>query len=123
MRFSPNIAKMTTNLHGLLKKGNEFIWQEQHSNDFQAIMHELCSPKLLKYYDSKKDLYLEVNASQKAIGMTLLQSIKNDHDQSEAHGVDKFKVDARVEDSKNKPIPHDLLPVAYGSKMLTDAEN
>ena len=116
-RFSPNIAKMTINLCGLLKKGNEFIWQEQHSKDFQAIIHELCSPKLLKYYDSKKDLYLEVNASQKAIGMALLQSVKNDH----AHGVDKFKLDARVEDPENKPIPHDLMPVAYGSKTLTDA--
>ena len=118
-RFSPNIAKMTINLCGLLKKGNEFIWQEQHSKDFQAIIHELCSPKLLKYYDSKKDLYLEVDASQKAIGMALLQSVKNDH----AHGVDKFKLDARVEDPENKPIPHDLMPVAYGSKTLTDAES
>ena len=122
-RFSPNIAKMTINLPGLLRKGNEFIWQEQHSNDFQAIIHELCSPKLLKYYDSKKDLYLEVDASQKAIGMALLQSNKNDHDHSEAHGVDKFKLDARLEDSENKPIPHDLMPVAYGSKTLTDAES
>ena len=110
---------MTINLHGLLKKGNEFIWQEQHSNNFQAIIHELCSPKLLKYYDSKKDLYLEVDASQKAIGMALLQSVKNDH----AHGVDKFTVDARVENSENKTIPHDLMPVAYGSKTLTDAES
>ena len=123
LRFNPNIAKMPINLCGLLKKGNEFVWQEQHSNDFQAIIHELCSPKLLRYYDSKKDLYLEVDASQKAIGMALLQSVKNDHDHNEAHGVDKFTVDARVEDSEYKPIPHDLMPAAYGSKTLTDAES
>ena len=78
---------------------------------------------MLKYYDSKKNLYLEVNASQKAIGMALLQSVKNDHDQSEAHGVDQLKVDTRIDDSENKQIPNDLLPVAYGSKTLTDAES
>ena len=66
---------------------------------------------------------MEVDASQKAVGMALLQSNKNDHDHSKAHGVDKFKLDARVEDSENKPIPHDLMPVAYGSKTLTDAES
>ena len=30
-RFSPNIAKMTTNLRALLKKGTEFLWHPQHS--------------------------------------------------------------------------------------------
>ena len=79
---------MTLNLRTLLKKGNEFIWQPQHSEDFKAIIQELCSPKLLKYYDSRKKLYLEVNASQRAIGMALMQSIQEEqHEhQSEAHG-------------------------------------
>ena len=67
-RFSPNIAKMTLNLRTLLKKENEFLWYPQHSKDFKAIVDELCNPKLLKYYDSKKKLYLEVDASQKAVG-------------------------------------------------------
>ena len=71
-RFSPNIAKMTVNLRALLKKENEFLWHPQHSKDFKAIVDELCSPKLLKYYNSKKKLYLEVDASQKAIGMALM---------------------------------------------------
>ena len=74
-RFSPNIAKMTCNLRALLKKGTEFIWLPQHTTDFKSIVDELCSPKLLKYYDSTKKLYLEVDASQKAIDMALLQSV------------------------------------------------
>ena len=75
-RFSPNIAKMMTNLSALLQKDTEFLWHQQHSADFKAIVQELCNPKLLKYYDSKKKLYLEVDASQKAIGMALLQSVQ-----------------------------------------------
>ena len=72
-QFSPNIAKMTCNLRALLKKNTEFLWLPQHSIDFKAIVQELSSPKLLKYYDSTKKLYLEVEASQKA----LMQSVQN----------------------------------------------
>ena len=78
-RFSPNVANMTTSLHTLLKKGNEFVWLPHHSEDFKCIIQELCSPKLLKSYDSKRNLYLEVNASKKAIGMVILQSVQNEH--------------------------------------------
>ena len=119
-RFSPYIAKMTINLRALLKKKNDFIWQPQHSVDFQSIIKELCSPKLLKYYDCNKDLYLEVDASQKAIGMALLQSVSY-HDHSEAHYVKK--VDAKIDNLENKHIPSNLLSVAYGSKTLTDVES
>ena len=55
-RLSPNVAKMTTSLHVLLKKGNEFVWLQQHSEDFKCVIQELCSPKLLKYCDRKKTL-------------------------------------------------------------------
>ena len=79
-RFSLNIAKMTCNLRALLKRNTEFLWLPQHSADFKAIVQELCSLKLLKYYDGTKKLYLEVDASQKAIGMALMQSVQNEHE-------------------------------------------
>ena len=50
--FSPNITKMSTNLRALLKKGMEFLWHPQHSVDFKAIVQELSSQRLLKYYNS-----------------------------------------------------------------------
>ena len=88
-RFSLNIAKLTCNLRALLKKENEFLWHPQHSKDFKAIVDELCSPKLLKYYDSKKKLYLEVDASQKAIGMALIKSVQNEHESEATDGQQK----------------------------------
>ena len=51
----------------------------QHSANFQAIV-QLCNPKLLKYYNSKKKLYLELDAGQKVIGMALLQSVQEEHE-------------------------------------------
>ena len=121
-RFSPNIPKMTTNLRSLLKKGTEFLWLPQHSTDFKAIVDELCSPKLLKYYDSTKKLYLEVDASQKAIGKALLQSVLEDPE-SKADGYQESGVEFDINSDIKSTIPTDLLPVAYGSKTLTDTES
>ena len=113
---------MTCNLRALLKKGTEFLWLPQHSIDFKAIVDELCSPKLLKYYDGTKKLYLAVDASQKAIGMALLQSVQEDCE-SEADGCQQNQVETNVNDCEKIIIPNDLLPVAYGSKTLTDTES
>ena len=121
-RFSPNIAKMTCNLRALLKKNTEFLWLPQHSKDFKSIVQELCSPKLLKYYDSTKNLYLEVDASQKAIGMALLQSVQEEHESKANNGHQENQVETNVNDCEKSIIPDDLLPVAYGSKTLNDAE-
>ena len=96
-RFNPNIAKMICNLRALLKKSTEFLWLPQHSDDFKHIVQQLCSPELLKYYDSSKKLYLAVDASQKAIGMALLQSVHEDFE-SEADGCQQNWVEANVND-------------------------
>ena len=79
---------MTCNLRAFLKKNTEFLWLPQHSFDFKAIVQELCSPKLLKYYESSKKLYLEVNASQKAIGIALMQSVQ-EHESEAIDGQHK----------------------------------
>ena len=113
---------MTCNLRALLKKNTEFLWLPQHSADFKAIVQELCSPKLLKYYDGTKKLYLEVDASQKAISMALMQSVQNEHESKAIDGQHEDWVEASVNDCGKPNIPSDLLPVAYSSKTLTDAE-
>ena len=114
---------MTCNLRALLKKGTEFIWLPQHSTDFKTIEEELCSPKLLKYYDSTKKLYLEVDASQKAVGMALLQSVQEEHESRANNGHQENWVESNVNDCEKPIIPNDLLSVAYGSKTLTDTES
>ena len=65
---------------------------------------------------------MEVNASQKAIGMALMQSVQNEHESEAIDGQHEDRVEASVSDCGKTNIPSDLLPVAYGSKTLTDAE-
>ena len=102
------------------------MWHPQHSADFKAIVDELCSPKLLKYCDSNKKLYLEVDASQKAIGMALLQSVHEEHASgygSEADRCQESGVETNSNSNAKSIIPTDMLPVAYGSKTHTDTES
>ena len=96
-RFEPKIADLTHTLRSLLKKSNEFIWTDVHSDDFKKLINIMCnSPKLLRYYRPDLDLYFETDASGAAIGMVLLQSEQNDRSS--------------------------LYPIAYGSKTLTSAD-
>ena len=96
-RFEPKIADLTHRLRSLLKKSNEFIWTNVHSEDFRRLIEIMCnSPKLLRYYRPDLDLYLETDASGVAIGMALLKSEQNDGSS--------------------------LYPIAYGSKTLTSAK-
>ena len=83
-------------------------------------------PKLLKFYNGNKKLYLEVDASQKAIGMALLQSIHEEHARgygSEADGCQESGVEFESNSSVKFIILIDFLPVAYGNKTLTDTES
>ena len=65
---------------------------------------------------------MEVDASQKAIGMALMQSVQNEHESEAIDSQHQNWVEASVNDCKKTIIPSDLLPVAYGSKTLTDAK-
>ena len=96
-QFEPKFADLTHRLRSLLKKSNEFIWTNVHSEDFRKLIDTMCnSPKLLRYYRPDLDLYLETDASGVAIGMALLQSEQNDRSS--------------------------LYPIAYGNKTLTSAK-
>ena len=106
------------NLRALLKKNTGFLWLPQHTTDFKAVVEELCSPKLLKYYDSTKKLYLEVDASQKAIGMALCQSVQHEHESEAIDGQHQNRVEASVNDWEKSIIPNDLLPVATAVRPL-----
>ena len=51
-----------------------------------------------------------------------MQSVQNEHESEAIDGQHEDWVEASVNDCGKPNIPNDLLPVAYGSKTLTDAE-
>ena len=64
---------------------------------------------------------MEVDVSQKAIGMALMQSVQEEHE-SKANQCLSAGVETNTNNDQKCIIPSDLLPVVYGSKTFTDAE-
>ena len=54
--------------------------------------------------------------------MALMQSVQNERESEAIDGQHEDWVEACVNDCGKPNIPTDLLPVAYGSKTLSDAE-
>ena len=60
---------------------------------------------MLKFYDPNLPIYIETDTSQKGIGVVLLQPLDKNYTLDE------------------HDIPNSLVPVAFASKTLTDAEH
>ena len=72
-RFSDKLASLTAPLRALLKKDSEFSWSPSHEKAFDAIKTEISAVTALRYYDPKKALVLQVDASGTGLGAALMQ--------------------------------------------------
>ena len=73
--FIENYAKIADPLFALLKKGETFVWHEQHEKAFEMLKEALMSSKILAYPDFSKSFILETDASNKGIGCVISQEI------------------------------------------------
>ena len=103
-KFIPHLSALCAPLQDLLKSDSEYMWSANHQICFEQIKDAVCKDVTLKFYDPNLPLYIETDASQKGIGVVLLQPIDKNYTLDE-HG-----------------IPTSLMPVAFASKTLTDAE-
>ena len=72
--FIPNFSDKSQPLRDLLKKDTPFVLHEDHINCFNELKAFLSSEACLAYYDPKKPVTLEVDASQKGVSAALLQN-------------------------------------------------
>ena len=70
---APELAKKAEPLRGLLKKGNEFLWQDSHEAAMADIKRYCVSLPSLTFFDYKRETRLIVDASRKGIGFCLQQ--------------------------------------------------
>ena len=75
-KFVPNLAAKTQDLRALVKKNAEFVWEETHTKIFESLKDELKDNMTLQYFDPKKEIVIECDASQKGLGACLLQDGK-----------------------------------------------
>jgi len=77
-KFAPNLSEITSPLRKLLVKDVHFAWDQPQEQAFQKVKDVITqSPgPILSYYDHKKELTLQVDASKFGLGATLLQDSK-----------------------------------------------
>lgn len=75
-KFAPHMSDLTKPMRDLLKEESEFIWDEQQQTALQNIKNELTKHPVLSYFDPKKEVTLEVDASKYGLGAVLYQEGK-----------------------------------------------
>mgnify|MGYP001799990006 CR=1 FL=1 len=93
-KFLPNLATINEPSCQLLRKGEQWLWDQQQERAFEAIKNKLTWTEILAHYDPNKHSIVAADAGQDGLGAVLLQ------------------VDA---DGNRRPI-------AYASRSLTDTE-
>ena len=71
--FIPNLSDKTSILRGLIKKDTPWDWTPMHQSAFQAIKDEICNTVTLSYFNLAHETRIQVDASMKGLGATLIQ--------------------------------------------------
>jgi hypothetical protein len=72
-KFLPNLSDMCEPLRKLTVKGVIFDWTEAHTKAVNRIKQAVTSYPVLKYFDPKKPVTLQVDASETGLGAALMQ--------------------------------------------------
>ena len=72
-RFTDQLATLAAPLRDLCKKDAHFAWCPEHQKAFHMLKEALTSQTVLQYFDEKKDVTIQVDASQHGLGAALLQ--------------------------------------------------
>jgi hypothetical protein len=70
-KFMAGLSNTLAPLYDLLKKGKEWIWEEQQEAAFQQAKDQLSSDACLTHYDPKLQLVLSTDASSTGLGAIL----------------------------------------------------
>ena len=73
-RYIPNLASVSAVLWDLTKSANEFQWNPEHQQEADKVKKLIASPGSLQYFDGRKTVTIQVDASMRCLGVTLLQS-------------------------------------------------
>ena len=74
--FIRNLSQRASILRDLLKKDVPFEWAEDHQVVFNELKAAITHEARVVYYDVKKPITLEVDASMKGLGAALVQEEK-----------------------------------------------
>ena len=75
-KFSACLSELAEPIHELAKERVPFNWGPEHDEPFSLIKKEVTAAPILAYYNPKKPMVLQTDASCKGLGACLLQNEK-----------------------------------------------
>ena len=73
-KFIPELASRNEPLRQMLRKGNQFLWDQPQEKAFREIKQKLTSPDELAHYDFSKRSVVAADACQDGLGAVLFQT-------------------------------------------------
>ena len=71
--FIPQLSSHTATLRELLKSDVEYSWNTTYQVTFDKLKSLVCEDTTLRYFNMKKPVTIQVNASSKGLGAVLIQ--------------------------------------------------
>ena len=71
--FIPLLSSHTATLRGLLKTDVVYSWNATYQVTFDKLKSLVCEDTTLRYFNTKKPVTIQVEASNKGLGATLIQ--------------------------------------------------
>ena len=103
--FIENLSSQSVNLRELLREDAVFLWEPHHQLCFNKLKESVSEASTLQYFDTKVMPVLQVDASLRGLGATLLQKDKP------VAFASKALSDA---ESRYACIERELLAIVYG---------
>ena len=110
----PNLSTLLEPLHMLLRKNVHWKWGAKQERAFSEAKQLLSSPKFLVHYDEKKELILEVDASDYGVG-AVISHIMDDGSEKPVAYTSRTLAPAERNYSQ---IDKEALAVIYGVKKF-----
>ena len=70
-KFAPSLSEITKPMRDIMKDGVEFAWDKTQQESFSKTKNLISKAPILTYFDPKKKLTLEVDASKHGLGAAI----------------------------------------------------
>ena len=109
-KFAPHLAYLVKPFRELVKKENEFVWEEKvHGQCLKQVKQVLTQAPVLKFFDPQKKTVLQCDTSMSCLGARLLQ---------DRHPVAYASRALTPTESNYAQIEKELLSIVFGVEQF-----
>jgi hypothetical protein len=113
-KFMPNLSAMTTPLHKLTRKGEDWRWGAEQEESFKQIKERLATDQVLAHYDPTLDIGISCDASNSGLGAVLFHRYPDGSERPVAN-VSKTLTNTQ---KKYGQIQKEALSIIFGLKKF-----